>query len=234
MRSRWPGCWVCVDGVEGAGKTTLTEGLIKLVQSEGISEFSDSVIGIALREAVRSAPHYISQSALGQSLVFLGDFVELYEAKVLPALQRGELVFTDRGWLTKYAYQRVVLEDSLTAEMADGLLRSILAFVGPPDLSILLTAPLPVLQSRLIERDGFCGADRSRFISRAEVALRDFGMSLDGHVNVVSISSDREVDEVVADALAAVRRVQMARQSIGGSAVRRERALTDNKDTRSS
>src|SRR4051794_35987300 len=169
-----PGRWICVDGTEGAGKTTVTEGLLNSLPSRGINEFSRAPFGEALREAVRTSPHYISGSAIGQSLVFIGDFIELYETEIAPALAAGETVITDRGWLSKYAYQRTVLEKAMTPEGADELLRYLLGFIPPPDLTVLLAAPLPVIRARLLARDGSCDAARIQFIEDAAENARTF------------------------------------------------------------
>jgi thymidylate kinase len=196
-----------VDGVEGAGKTTLATALMEAVPACGISEFSSTAFGAALREAVLRAPHFISVSALGQSLVFLGDFVELYEAEIRPSLSKGMVVVSDRGWVSKYAYQMAVLETSMTSGEAHGVLLEILRRVQIPDLSICLTAPLPVIRERLIARDGHCDDGRSAFIVRAETALHR-GIASVPELRHVYIPTDRPKQDVLNDALTEIRKVQ--------------------------
>jgi dTMP kinase len=194
------GCWVCVDGVEGAGKTTLTGVLGPQLDAVAISEFSKASFGTALREAVRTAPHFISHSPVGQSLVFLGDFIELFESEIEPALAAGRTVITDRGYVSKYAYQRQVLERSLPAAEADALARRLLGYLPRPDLTILLTAPPAVLQRRLIERDGTCDDRRLEFIRRADASAETFARSL-GPGRYRRIDTDRPKEEVQAAVL---------------------------------
>lgn len=196
--------WVCVDGTEGAGKTTVTTGLVAALPAVGINEFSDTLFGEALRRAVRASPHFISSSPIGQSLVFLGDFMELYESKIQPAVQRGQTVITDRGWLSKYAYQSAVLQAAMTPERAASLLDAVMAYIPRPDLTVLLTAPAPVIRARLVERDGDCSDDRLAFIQRAAAEAKAFAVRADG-LRVVLVDADRPRDAVLSEALAVVK-----------------------------
>jgi len=99
--------WISVDGVEGTGKTTIATHLAQTLPVELAPEFSDSVFGHALRAAVTASPHYISSSPLGQSLVFLADFLEVHASCVAPRLDLGVSVVSDRGYLSKYAYRKL-------------------------------------------------------------------------------------------------------------------------------
>jgi dTMP kinase len=207
VTSAHDGLWVCVDGTEGTGKTTLTAALIEAVGGDGINEFSDAPFGAALREAVRKAPHFISVSPRGQSLVFLGDFLELYDSKIAPALNGGRVVITDRGWLTKYAYQKIVLQNAMSDDEADALLRHILGLIPAPDLTILLTAPLEVIRARLRARDGHCDDGRASFITRAAAAAREFAASIPD-LRWVLVRTDRDPADVLREAATEVRRTQ--------------------------
>lgn len=135
------GFWVSIDGVESVGKTTLSVALGRLTGGIVAPEFSDAAFGLALRTVVKQRPHHISKSPIGQCLVFLGDFFEVHAESVAPKLSSGALVFSDRGYVSKYAYQRAVLEDSLGVS-SDQFLDRILGLIAPPDLTIYLRAPL--------------------------------------------------------------------------------------------
>jgi dTMP kinase len=162
------GRWVTIDGVEGAGKTSLVERLSQGLNIDVSPEFSDATFGVALQRAVVATPHFISRSAVGQSLVFLGDYFEVFESSVLPGLRRGKLVVSDRGPLSKLVYQTVVLEETLGLEPARKLVESILELLAPPDLTVYLRCPLRVIERRLAERDGSCTDLRIEFIRRCD------------------------------------------------------------------
>lgn len=195
--------WICVDGPEGTGKTTLADGLRARMPCVAVSEFSATAFGAALRSCVRENPHVITESAVGQSLMFLGDFIELYESRVAPAVARGETVLTDRGWVSKYAYQFVVLTRVMDGRRADRLLLEVLGHIPKPDLTILLSTPLPVIRSRLLDRDGSCDDTRLEFIACAARAAHEFVVRTDD-LRVVEIDSDRPRELVLGEALDAV------------------------------
>lgn len=204
MSNKIRGNWICIDGTEGAGKTTLTGALAECVPSVTIGEFSRAPFGTALRDAVAISPHYISESPVGQSLVFLGDFIELYDSRIAPALAAGETVLTDRGWLSKYAYQSKVLQRTLNGTAADALLRHILGLIPRPDFCVLLSAPLDVIRARLTSRDGHCDEDRLAFIADAAALARRFALSQQ-ELCWTALDTDRPRREVLSEALARLR-----------------------------
>lgn len=198
--------WICIDGVEGTGKTTVAEGLAAQLPVELAPEFSSAPFGTALRAAVQTTPHYISVSALGQSLVFLGDFIEIYAATVAPLLERGTAVVSDRGYLSKYCYQEVVLASALGSSRARSLLDEIFANLPVPHLTIYLTAPLECVRARLERRDGSCSSERAEFIVRAASAASSY-LARHPRLPSVTVDADRPLDAVLHDATAAARRV---------------------------
>jgi thymidylate kinase len=199
-------CWICVDGVEGTGKTTITNGLASMLSIETAPEFSAAPFGQALAAAVRTSPHHISSSPIGQSLIFIGDFLELHSASVAPRLRAGISVISDRGYLSKYAYQEVVLSSELGAASARRLLDTIFAYLPPPALTIYLTAPIEVLYERLIRRDGHCDVPRRQFMIRAaEVAEQRLERA--PVLDAVTVDTNRTIAEVLAALEPVVREV---------------------------
>lgn len=164
--------WIAVEGVEGSGKSTLASVLSDRLGVELAPEFSQAAFGEALRSAVQETPHYISSSAVGQSLVFMGDFIEVVEAYVLPAVHSGQTVVSDRGPLMKYAYQVAVLEGVIGAQTARDTVEAILKLVRHPDLTVYLDCPIDTACARLVVRDGACSPERRRFIERCDVLAR--------------------------------------------------------------
>jgi thymidylate kinase len=194
------GRWICIDGVEGAGKTTLSRVLAPLLRAEIVSEFSDTPFGRALGAAVRVDPHYISKSRTAQSLVFIGDFIELHCALVAPAVAIGSVVLQDRGYLSKFAYQYVVVMDELGPKQAAALLDYVLALLPPPDLTLYLTAPIGVIERRLLDRDGHAGSPRLAFIEAADAAARG-RLARKPYLRHAMISTDKPIADSVAHAL---------------------------------
>jgi dTMP kinase len=200
------GSWICVDGVEGTGKTTISSALARILAIEKAPEFSVAPFGRSLAHAVLSSPHYISTSPVGQSLVFLGDFLEVHASAVAPRLRAGVSVISDRGYLSKYAYQEVVLSAELGVERARGLLDPIFACLRPPVLTISLTAPLERLSERLIRRDGHCDDDRRQFMTRAAAAAKRRSRRSPA-LTTMTVDTDRPVPDILAELVPVVRRI---------------------------
>lgn len=193
------GMWICVDGVEGTGKTTIAEHLARALPVELAPEFSSAPFGRALRAAVTSNPHYISLSPLGQSLVFLGDFLEVHASSVTPSLNAGTSVVSDRGYLSKYAYQEVVLSPALGVGPARRLLDAVFEHLPLPNLTIHLAAPGHRVRERLLNRDGHCDHARQEFIARAVRAAAG-QLERNANMNAVTLDTDRHLSEVLRDA----------------------------------
>ncbi len=199
------GRWICVDGVEGTGKTTIADHLTRALPIQLAPEFSDAAFGRALRSAVTSSPHYISSSPLGQSLVFVGDFLEVHASSVAPRLGTGVSVVSDRGYLTKYSYQEVVLSRTIDVLAARRLLDEIFAHLAPPTLTLHLTAPESCVRHRLLSRDGHCDGARIEFIRQAAIAADQY-LARTTALESVTIDTDRPLDDVLDQITDIVRR----------------------------
>ena len=103
------GVFVCFEGGEGAGKSTQTRALESWLRSEGYAvrltfEPGDTEVGRILRDIVLS-PSTGELSDRTESLLYAADKAEHVETVVLPALERGEVVITDRYVDSMLAYQ---------------------------------------------------------------------------------------------------------------------------------
>ncbi len=162
------GRWISIDGVEAAGKTTLVRGLSERLRNVVVvDEFCDDPVSRFLRETVKEHPHVYSKSLVGQSLVFLGEFWQRFDSAIRPALDAGATVISDRGYLSKYTYQFVVMEPAIGASAAQSLLAGVLEPMPRPAVSVVLSAPIDVLRTRLIERGESCDKLREAFIVTA-------------------------------------------------------------------
>jgi dTMP kinase len=197
------GRWICVDGVEGVGKTTIARALARASGAHLAPEFSSASFGRALDGAVRVTPHFLAASEVGQSLVFLGDFYEVHASEVAPRLAAGATVISDRGYLSKYAYQDVVLTGALGEAAAQGLLEGIFRHLPTPDLTLHLVASRSVLRERLVARDGDCDDARLAFMMRAHRAASRRVLRTP-RLRVATIDASRSLDTVLTAASSAV------------------------------
>lgn len=190
--------WVSVDGVEGTGKSALCPVLSQEIGAITVPEFSDTIIGQALKSAVVTDPHLISISPMGQSLNFLGDFYEVYARFIEPRLMQGQRVVSDRGQVSKYAYQVTVLERSLGFERAARLVYGILAEMPRPSFVVYLRAPFDLLASRIVSRGESCSDERIAFMRRADEIALEY-LESGAFPERVVIQSDREVSAIATE-----------------------------------
>ncbi len=101
------GAFICVEGLDGSGKTTQTKLLVeKLAKSHNAvytAEPSYGRIGSFIRKGVLYGGRRLS--SVTEALLFAADRVEHIENEVLPYLRQGRLVVSDRYFYSSLAYQ---------------------------------------------------------------------------------------------------------------------------------
>lgn len=103
-------CFIVVEGLEGAGKTTAIEFIQHYLESKQLAVLvTREPGGTQLGEKLR---YLIKDETLNEPLTDLSELLLLYAARVQlvaqvikPALARGEWVISDRFELSTYAYQ---------------------------------------------------------------------------------------------------------------------------------
>jgi dTMP kinase len=157
---RGRGLLVFIEGIDGAGKSTLARRLRRRLRAEGVRvgthrEPSDGSIGA---EAVRRAP----QDPLGAALLFTLDR-SLARPRVDALLARYAVVLQDRSYFSTLAYQGARLPPG-TRRL---LLRAQLAASPSPDLVLWLDLPVGESLARVRARGKRSVLERRRTLSRA-------------------------------------------------------------------
>ncbi len=153
------GRFITLEGLEGAGKTTALHAVVEALERHGIEpvvtrEPGGTPFGEVLRELLLD-PRHRGLSAEAELLAVFSARAEHLHKRILPALEQGQWVVSDRFTDASYAYQgggrglgfqRVsVLEQWLQ----DGF---------QPDLTLFLDVPVAVGLGRAAAREG--DADR--------------------------------------------------------------------------
>jgi dTMP kinase len=105
-RPNAPGFLLVLEGIDGAGKSTLGRSLAAHLRSRGLAvvtsrEPTDGPYGSALRQSAKTG-----RLSLGDELdLFLKDRAQHVKELVTPALERGEVVILDRYYISTAAYQ---------------------------------------------------------------------------------------------------------------------------------
>ncbi len=139
------GFLIALEGLDGAGKSTLAAGLAAVQARLGrrvllTREPTYGPVGRRLREYLAGREPRLKPAE--ELALFQTDRREHVEKTIRPALERGWLVVTDRYYYSSAAYQGALgLEpQSILAESE--------AFAPRPDLAVILTLPLAVALAR--------------------------------------------------------------------------------------
>jgi dTMP kinase len=190
------GVFVCFEGGDGAGKSTQSRALAEWLRESGYSvcltfEPGGTTVGKQLREIVLG--HATGElSARTEALLYAADKAEHVDTVVLPALERGEVVITDRYVDSSLAYQgagRVLDLGEVTTlqRWATADLR--------PHLTVVLDVEPDRGLGRLEARDRI-EAEGPEFHQRARQAFLDFAAADPDHYLVLDARSP--VDEIAA------------------------------------
>lgn len=109
--------FVVIEGVDGAGKSTLVRGLVAALEVEGYSVISTREPGgTPLAEEIRTKMLSEEGAKLTPpeqlELVHIGR-VDHVKNKIVPALQAGTIVVSDRYELSSWIYQKVYLYEEM-------------------------------------------------------------------------------------------------------------------------
>ncbi len=195
------GLFVSIEGVEGAGKSTLAAALRRELASRGLdvvvtAEPGGDAVARKIRKVLLDSANVISDRA--ELLLFEAARAQHVETVIVPALSRGAVVICDRYADSSVAYQGwargqdVSLVETLNDYATGGL---------KPDLTILLDLPARagLARQRKVdrlssERLAFHEAVRKGFLSLAQAEPERF----------VVIDAALSLDEVIRLALEAV------------------------------
>jgi dTMP kinase len=193
---------ITIEGVDGAGKTTLAAALAKALGDRGVEvRLLREPGGVEASERIRAllADPTVEISPRAEALLFAAARAELVERELTPELEKGTWVVLDRFVDSSLAYQGAGRElgvQSIRAmnEFATGRLR--------PDRTLLLRVEPQTGRARLGDRGG--GFERleledDEFFERIASAYDDIAAAEPERVRV--IDANAEPGEVLAAAL---------------------------------
>ncbi|MGC8895192.1 MAG: dTMP kinase [Candidatus Bathyarchaeia archaeon] len=102
------GCFICVEGLDGCGKTTQTKLLVRKLRKIGYAavytaEPSSGKIGRFIRKYCLHGEKRVS--AIVEALLFAADRFEHVKNEIIPALNEEKVVVSDRYVYSSLAYQ---------------------------------------------------------------------------------------------------------------------------------
>jgi dTMP kinase len=202
------GLLIAIEGIDGAGKSTLARGLARVLGEIGIEpvltkEPTNGPYGTALRESATKG----RRSPADELTLFVADRRQHVSELLAPALAEGRVVILDRYYFSNAAYQGAAgLDSGLILEVNE-------AFAPRPDLLLLLDLPPEVGLSRIASR-----GDKANEFETVEnlTTCRAIFRDVPG---AVRIDATQSADQVLAEArdrvLEAVARVARDRFGFG-------------------
>jgi dTMP kinase len=139
------GTFVCIEGLDGSGKTTHAHRLVRNLQKMGFdavytTEPGRGKLGKFIRSSVLQGKKRVPRVV--EALLFAVDRVEHMEKEVKPALREGKVVVSDRCVYSSLAYQGAA---GLDLEWIEEINR----FALLPDLALYIDVPPEVVVKRI-------------------------------------------------------------------------------------
>ncbi len=138
---------VTLEGLDGSGKTTVWERL-SATRTDGYTftkEPTDSWYGDAVRRSIEKD----GADPLAELFLFTADHADHIARVVRPALDRGDIVVSDRYTDSRYAYQGAAIEGTVS-DPVEYIQTVHQAFTRPPDLTIYFD----IAPETAVERSG--------------------------------------------------------------------------------
>lgn len=139
------GVFVCVEGLDGCGKTTQTKLLVRKLRRKGFAtvytaEPSRSKIGKFIKKHCLHSEK--RGSSIVEALLFAADRYEHLQNEVVPALKERKVVVSDRYVYSSLAYQGATDLDLTWIEQVN-------THAIRPDLAVFVDVPPEVAVQRL-------------------------------------------------------------------------------------
>jgi len=138
------GFFVTIEGIEGAGKSTLAEALAARLREAGrevvlTREPGGTSVGDAIRKILLESGEFMSDRA--ELLLFEASRAQHVDGVIAPAIQRGAVVICDRFTDSSIAYQGGArkIDSDTVASLNEFAVRGV-----TPDMTILLDLPAEV------------------------------------------------------------------------------------------
>jgi len=202
------GCFITVEGGEGAGKSTALSVLTDWLQAQGIeAEFTREPGGTEISEKIRDLlldARLQEMTPVTELLLMFAARAQHVAERIMPALEAGKWVVCDRFTDSSHAYQ------GAGRGIDHGLINQLAAIAHPklvPDLTLLLDVPVEVglarTRNRSVKADRFEG-EKLAFFERVRIGFLERAAAEPHRFALIDASrSPNEVAAQLTNALAA-------------------------------
>lgn len=201
--------FIVIEGIDGAGTTTQSLRLLEALRARNVAvhgtrEPSDGPVGLLLRQILTgklaSAGEATPLRGKKLALLFAADRMDHLESEVLPRIDAGVCVLSDRYDHSSIAYQ------SVSERSSDSIpwLRDLNRFATRPDLTLVLDVSADVARARRLARS----AEKELFDDDdLQARLAEFYSGIDRYFpedRIVHVDANRGADEVFEELLSFV------------------------------
>lgn len=217
MFGSFPGLLCAIEGIDGAGKTTLIQSLrteLEKLQIQSIitKEPGGTELGKHIREflANRTAPTCLK----AESLLFAADRAQHFYDIVIPHLKKGFVVLSDRMSDSSLAYQGFLkgLDLNMIKMINDWCMESI-----QPDLVIYLKIDPQTALDRIKISRGVMTHFEEEYQDRMHILIEGFERLLSYKQNVIVIDALLPPEHIVQQALQAIQKILDAKNYVSQS-----------------
>jgi dTMP kinase len=186
------GAFICIEGLDGCGKTTQAKLLAKKLEKSHNAVYTTEPSRGKIGTYIRSSYLYGEKrlSSVIEALLFAADRIEHVETEVLPALKQGKLVISDRYVYSSLAYQGAA---GLSLEWIEKVNEHALQ----PDFAVFIDVDPKTVMSRLKPKRSVM--ENMETLQK----VRDVYLKFVAKGELVRLDGNRAKDEV-AEALSAV------------------------------
>jgi dTMP kinase len=186
------GAFICIEGLDGCGKTTQAKLLAKKLEKSHNAVYTTEPSRGKIGTYIRSSYLYGEKrlSSVIEALLFAADRIEHVETEVLPALKQGKLVISDRYVYSSLAYQGAA---GLSLEWIEKVNEHALQ----PDFAVFIDVDPKTVMSRLKPKRSVM--ENMETLQK----VRDVYLKFVAKGGLVRLDGNRAKDEV-AEALSAV------------------------------
>ena len=180
------GIFVCIEGLDGSGKTTHAHRLVQNLRANRFAtiytaEPSRGKIGRFIRSHILQRKKRVSRVV--EALLFATDRLDHMNNKIVPALERKKIVVSDRYFYSSLAYQGATGLDLKWIEHIN-------RFALQPDLAIYLDVPPEVVVRRMQRKKSVMeNLETQRRVEKVYLEYVKRGM-------LVPVDGNRKKDEV--------------------------------------
>jgi dTMP kinase len=193
MYSDRKGLLVAIEGIDGAGKTTVAKKLVKRLEELGFeSEYTYEPYSSPFSEALkRYVEEYGEAEAEIETLAMALDRLFHVRKFIEPLLSKGAIVITDR-----YVYSSIAYQGAKGADIE--WIKIVNKYAIKPDLVIYLRVPLEVALERIKRKEQrwkyFEDVNRLKKVQEIYESLVTQGL-------MISVDATRDIDEIIEDCL---------------------------------